>query len=109
MSSKLRKLQKKISPPPAKAATPKPKVGNDYFLLAVIAFTAIVPILGWNQIDSVNILLYFVLLISLCITYARRHKEFHPATDELLEKIGMGATVAAIVLFLIVCYNTWFR
>lgn len=104
MAKQYRKLQKKIYPQVKKPA-PKPKVGKDYFLLGIIVFTAFILLIGWRSFDSMNIALYFLLLLSLGITYARRHAKLTEKQDIFLERAGLAATGMAVALFLIVFYH----
>lgn len=106
MAKQYRKLQKKIHPKTPKP-TPKPKVGKDYFLLGIIAFTAIILLIGWQRFDGTNIALYLLLLSSLGITYVRRHAKLTEQQDVWLERAGLTTTVMALVLFVIVFYHQY--
>jgi len=103
MSNQYRKLQKKVHPQAPKPA-PKPKVGKDYFLVGVIFFTALILLIGWQSFGGLNIAMYILLLVSLSITYARRHAKLTEERDKLLERVGIVSTLAAVALFAVNFY-----
>lgn len=104
MAKQYRKLQKKLQPPAEKPA-PRRNYGKDYFLIGVIAFTALILIAAWQTLEPANLVMYSLLLTSLCITYARRHVKMSAKMDYYLERAGLIFTIAAVSLFVVVFYR----
>ena len=108
MAKMLKKLQQKTTPPEKPKAAPPP--GKDYLLLILMAFTVIVMIAAWQELDSLTLTMYILLTLSLGLTYTRRH-----ATDRLSEFQMMIVTRASFVtigmagaLFLFDAYRRFF-
>ncbi len=90
MAKMLKKLQQKITP------TEKPKAarppGKDYMLLTLIAFTVVVIIAAWEELDPLTLTMYILLTLSLGLTYTRRQ-----AIERLSEFQMMIVTRASFV------------
>jgi hypothetical protein len=108
MAKMLKKLQQKITP----AEKPKPvrPPGKDYMLLILMAFTAMVIIAAWEELDSLTLTMYVLLTASLGLTYVRRQ-----AVERLSEFQMMIVTRASFVtigmagaLFLFDAYRRFF-
>ena len=66
MAKMLKKLQQKITPPEKpKAALPP---GKDYLLLILMAFTVMVVIAAWENLDTLTLTMYIILTLSLGLT-----------------------------------------
>ena len=108
MAKMLKKLQQKITPPePPKAVRPP---GKDYLLLFLMAFSIMVIIAAWENLDILTLTMYILLTLSLGLTYARRH-----AVERLSETQMMIVSRASFVtigmagaLFLIDAYRRFF-
>ena len=105
MAKMLKKLQQKMTP----AEKPKPvrPPGKDYMLLILMAFTVMVVIAAWEELDSLTLTMYILLTASLGLTYTRRH-----AVERLTETQMMIVSRASFVtigmagaLFLIDAYR----
>ena len=70
MAKMLKKLQQKVTP----AEKPKPvrPPGKDYMLLILMAFTVMVTLAAWEELDSLTLTMYILLTASLGLTYTRR-------------------------------------
>ena len=108
MAKMLKKLQPKITPPEKPKAAPPP--GKDYLLLILMAFTVMVVIAAWENLDTLTLTMYILLTLSLGLTYTRRH-----AVERLTETQMMIVTRASFVtigmagaLFLIDAYRRFF-
>ena len=108
MAKMLKKLQQKITPPDKPKAAPPP--GKDYLLLILMAFTVMVVIAAWENLDTLTLTMYMLLTLSLGLTYTRRH-----AVERLTETQMMIVTRASFVtigmagaLFLIDAYRRFF-
>ena len=108
MAKMLKKLQQKITPPEKPKAAPPP--GKDYLLLILMAFTVMVVIAAWENLDTLTLTMYILLALSLGLTYTRRH-----AVERLTETQMMIVTRASFVtigmagaLFLIDAYRRFF-
>ena len=104
----LKKLQQKVTP------TEKPKAarppGKDYMLLILMAFTVMVTLAAWEELDSLTLTMYILLTASLGLTYTRRQ-----AVERLSEFQMMIVTRASFVtigmagaLFLFDAYRRFF-
>ena len=86
----LKKLQQKVTP------TEKPKAvrppGKDYMLLTLMAFTVVVIIAAWEELDPLTLTMYILLTLSLGLTYTRRQ-----AIERLSEFQMMIVTRASFV------------
>lgn len=108
MARMLKKLQQKMTP----AEKPKPvrPPGKDYMLVILMAFTAMVIIAAWEELDSLTLTMYILLTASLGLTYIRRQ-----AVERLSEFQMMIVTRASFVtigmagaLFLFDAYRRFF-
>ena len=104
----LKKLQQKVTP----AEKPKPvrPPGKDYMLLILMAFTVMVTLAAWEELDSLTLTMYILLTASLGLTYTRRQ-----AVERLSEFQMMIVTRASFVtigmagaLFLFDAYRRFF-
>ena len=104
----LKKLQQKVTP----AEKPKPvrPPGKDYMLLILMAFTVMVVLAAWEELDSLTLTMYILLTASLGLTYTRRQ-----AAERLSEFQMMIVTRASFVtigmagaLFLFDAYRRFF-
>ena len=90
MAKMLKKLQQKVTP------TEKPKPvrppGKDYMLLILMAFTVMVVLAAWEDLDSLTLTMYILLTASLGLTYTRRQ-----AAERLSEFQMMIVTRASFV------------
>lgn len=105
-----KKLQpkKKVESETKQPVKEKEKVGKDYLLVGVLALTIVFLIVGWQNFTFTNRALYLALLVSLSSTYARRHYNFTETQDLWIERAGVIAMGAAIVLFAFVVYQQYF-
>lgn len=108
MAKMLKKLQQKVTP----AEKPKPvrPPGKDYMLLILMAFTVMVVLAAWEELDSLTLTMYVLLTASLGLTYTRRQ-----AAERLSEFQMMIVTRASFVtigmagaLFLFDAYRRFF-
>ena len=101
MAKQYKKLRQKVHPkqPPA---PPKEKVGKDYLLIVVIAFTLAVLILGWGYLDSMNRVMYILLVLSLSLTYIKRHAKLTETQQLITDRASMVSIGLAVAMFLIV-------
>lgn len=108
MAKMLKKLQQKVTP----AEKPKPArpPGKDYMLLILMAFTVMVVLAAWEDLDSLTLTMYILLTASLGLTYTRRQ-----AAERLSEFQMMIVTRASFVtigmagaLFLFDAYRRFF-
>ena len=108
MAKMLKKLQQKVTP----AEKPKPvrPPGKDYMLLILMAFTVMVVLAAWEELDSLTLTMYILLTASLGLTYTRRQ-----AAERLSEFQMMIVTRASFVtigmagaLFLFDAYRRFF-
>lgn len=108
MAKMLKKLQQKITPPEKPKAARPP--GKDYLLLILMAFSVMVVIAAWENLDSLTLAMYILLTASLGLTYTRRQ-----AVERLSETQMMIVTRASFVtigmagaLFLFDAYRRFF-
>lgn len=99
-----KKIKKKLTPKPTEQAKQKEKVGKDYLLIGVIAFTFIVMVAGWPTISNMNRALYFTLLLSLSMTYTQRHYDLNEIQDIWVRRIGTASMGMAVALFMLMLY-----
>ena len=108
MAKMLKKLHQKVTP----AEKPKPvrPPGKDYMLLILMAFTVMVTLAAWEELDSLTLTMYILLTASLGLTYTRRQ-----AVERLSEFQMMIVTRASFVtigmagaLFLFDAYRRFF-
>ena len=108
MAKMLKKLQQKMTLP----ENPKPvrPPGKDYLLLILMAFTVMVIIAAWENLDTLTRTMYILLTLSLALTYTRRQ-----AVERLSETQMMIVSRASFVtigmagaLFLFDAYRRFF-
>jgi hypothetical protein len=108
MSTQYRKLVKKLSPKTKKPdEKPPEKIGNDYWLLAVLLLTVFFLILSWAQFDNINRALYVALILSLGSTYLRRHVNLNETQENFVSLFGMISLIAAVALFVVKLYYSF--
>ena len=90
MAKMLKKLQQKVTPTEKPKATRPP--GKDYMLLTLMAFTVVVIIAAWEELDPLTLTMYILLTLSLGLTYTRRQ-----AIERLSEFQMMIVTRASFV------------
>lgn len=112
MARQSKKIAKKLQPKKKVESENKQpvkeKVGKDYLLIGVLALTIVFLIVSWQNFTFTNRALYLALLVSLSSTYARRHYNFTETQDLWIERAGVIAMGAAIVLFAFVVYQQYF-
>lgn len=109
MANQYKKLQKKLySQNNKQDKKPQPKVGKDYPILILIAFTLVVCVIGWQQLDFMNRSMYILLGISLILTYVRRHAKLSEARQVLVERASVVTLAIAVVFFFVVLYYQFF-
>jgi len=109
MAKQYKKLQQKISHRQEKKEAPKEKpVGKDYVLIGIMLFTVIVLALGWQQFDNMNRAMYVLLVVSLGLTYARRHFELTETQQVIADRAGFVSIGFAVALFIVICYFQFF-
>ena len=110
------RIQKKIkkniksqmkSQEPAKPKE-KEKVGKDYLLISVICFTVIITIAAWSTLTSLNKALYSLLIISLSLTYVRRHFNLTEQQEVWVDRGSIVSMGFALALFIVIMYNQIF-
>ena len=88
--------------------TPKPrvkeKVGKDYLLVAVIAFTIMVTIAGWSALENLNRALYVLLITSLSLTYIRRHFNLTEQQETWVDRGSIVSMGFALSIFAVIMY-----
>jgi len=107
MAKQYKKLQNKVYPKKNAVARPKEKIGRDYLLMAVIAFTTVVTIFGWTQFDLLNRSMYVLLTFSLCMTYIFRHANISDNAKIYVNRASLAAMGLAVALFLLSAYHTF--
>ena len=103
MSKQYKKLQNKLHPKAVKQE-PKYKEGKDYLLLIMIAITFVLTFVGWEHFDNTNRAMYFLLTLSLTLTYLYRHVNFSEKIKAYVNAASMGSIGLAVALFLINLY-----
>ncbi len=105
MAKQYKKLQKKVYP---KVKEPRKKekenFGKDYLLLAVVAFTLVVTLFGWNQFDALNRAMYVLLTFSLAMTYIYRHAKISENARIYVNRASLCSMGLAIGMF---CLSLW--
>lgn len=107
MSKQYKKLQNKLHPKAVKQE-PKEKVGKDYLLLTMIAITFVLTFVGWEHFDNTNRAMYFLLTLSLTLTYLYRHAGFSDNVKAYVNAVSLGSIGLAVALFLINLYYQFF-
>ena len=82
----------------------KEKVGKDYLLIAVIAFTLMITITAWSTLTNLNRALYTLLLISLSLTYIRRHANLTEQQETWVDRGSIVSMGFALAVFAVVMY-----
>lgn len=107
MSKQYKKLQNKLHPKAVKQE-PKYKEGKDYLLLIMIAITFVLTFVCWEHFDNTNRAMYFLLTLSLTLTYLYRHGNFSEKIKAYVNAASMGSIGLAVALFLINLYYQFF-
>lgn len=107
MAKQYKKLQNKVYPKKTADSKPKEKIGKDYLLMTVIAFTAVVTIFGWTQFDMLNRSMYVLLTFSLSMTYIFRHANISENAKIYVNRASLAAMGLAVAMFLISAYYTF--
>ncbi len=105
MAKQYKKLQNKIHPKAKETPAKKEKIGKDYFLIAMIAFTVIILALGWEQLSGLNRAMYALLTLSLGLTFTRRHAELSENVQIYVDRASFAAIGLAVALFLLIAYQ----
>ncbi len=100
-----KRLKKKLNPKPKEDAKPKEKVGKDYLLVGVLAFTFVLMVAGWPTLTNLSRALYFTLLMSLSMTYADRHYDLTEIQAVWVRRIGTASMGMAVALFIYSLYE----
>ena len=108
MAKQYKKLRQKIHTKDKETPVSERPPGKDYLLIGIIVFTIVVLILGWQNLNSMNFAMYILLLISLSLTYVRRHFNLTEPQQVLAERAGMASIGIAIALFFVICYDQFF-
>lgn len=82
----------------------KEKVGKDYLLIAVIAFTLMITITAWSTLTNLNRALYTLLLVSLSLTYIRRHANLTEQQETWVDRGSIVSMGFALAVFAVVMY-----
>ena len=109
MANQYKKLQKKLyekNKPDGKKK--EPKVGKDYPILILIGLTIFICFIGWGNLDNMNRAMYVLLLVSLVLTYVRRHAKLSETKAIYVERASAASIGLAIALFFIVLYYQFF-
>ncbi|MDD6133172.1 MAG: hypothetical protein PUB49_00470 [Selenomonadaceae bacterium] len=105
MAKQYKKLQKKVYP---KVEDPrkkeKEKIGKDYLLIAVISFTLVVTLFGWQTFDALNRAMYVLLTFSLAMTYIYRHAKISENARIYVNRASLCSMGLAIGMF---CLALW--
>lgn len=107
MAKQYKKLQQKIHPKAKKEVKDEKPVGKDYLLMGIFAFTLIVTIVAWDNLEPLNRAMYILLTLSLGLTYAVRHAQIKDDYKKYLSAASTGAIGMAVALFLINLYYTF--
>lgn len=107
MAKQYKKLQNKLHPKAVKEE-PKYKEGKDYLLLIMIGITFILTFVGWEHFDNTNRAMYFLLTLSLTLTYLYRHAGFSEKVKAYVNAASLGSIGMAVALFLISLYYQFF-
>jgi TRAP-type C4-dicarboxylate transport system permease small subunit len=108
MAKQYKKLQNKLHPKAVKNEEPKYKPGKDYLLLIMIGITFILTLVGWEQFDNTNRAMYFLLTLSLTLTYLYRHGNFPEKVKAYVNAASLGSIGLAVALFLLNLYYQFF-
>ena len=108
MAKQYKKLRQKVLPKKPKKMVSERPVGNDYFLLGITIFTVAVLIFGWSHFDSMNRAMYVLLVLSLGLTYVRRHFNLSETQQVIADRAGFVSIGCAVGLFIIICYYQFF-
>lgn len=100
MARQYKKILKKIKPKEKpEAKKPKERSMSDYILIAVLALTAVVMVIGWREFSDLNRGLYMTLTLTLAATFVRRNYNLTETQDLWLERFGYATMAIATVLF----------
>ncbi len=110
--ARIQKRIKKNMKPQQTQESSKPKakenVGKDYLLIAVISFTVIVTVAAWSTLTDLNKALYSLLIISLSLTYVRRHFNLTEQQETWVDRGSIISMGFALALFAIIMYQQIF-
>ncbi|SFT61485.1 hypothetical protein SAMN02910356_01333 [Selenomonas sp. GACV-9] len=107
MAKQYKKLQNKVYPKKKAEDKPQEKIGKDYLLIFVIAFTAVVTLVGWEHFDSLNRWMYLLLTFSLSMTYIFRHGNISENAKIYVNRASLASMGLAIAMFLLSAYYTF--
>jgi len=108
MANQYKKLQQKIyKKDDDKKDKFKEKVGSDYLLIGVLIFTIVVTMVGWMQFDNWNRCMYVLLIVSLGLTYVRRHAKLSETQAVFAERASLVSIGFAIAMFVIVLLHNF--
>ena len=100
-----KRIKKNMKPKkPKQEIKIKEKVGKDYLLIAVISFTLMVTIAAWSTLTDMNKALYSMLLVSLSLTYIRRHYDLSEQQEFWVDRGSIISMGIALVLFAAIMY-----
>ena len=95
-----KKIKKNIKSQLKSQEPTKPKVkenvGKDYLLISVICFTIIITIAAWSTLTTLNQILYVLLIVSLSLTYVRRHFNLTQQQETWVDRgsiVSMGISI----------------
>lgn len=108
MSTKYRKILKKLKPKENKPKEKPEKIGKDYFLIVILMITIVFMILGWPYFTNLNRGLYLTLTLALSTTYIRRHAKLTEKQNYWVEKVSQVSIGLSIVFFAILAYYQYF-
>ena len=103
-----KRIKKNIKSQSKSQETSKPRqkenVGKDYLLIAVISFTLVITIAAWSTLNNLNRALYCMLILSLSLTYVRRHFNLTEQEETWVDRGSIVSMGFALALFAVVMY-----
>ena len=108
MAKQYKKLQNKLHPKVVKKEEPQYKPGKDYLLLIMIGITFILTFVGWENFQNYQRAMYFLLTLSLTLTYLYRHANFSEKVKAYINAASLGSIGMAVALFLLNLYYEFF-
>lgn len=106
MATQYKKLQNKLMPKQPRRK-PAEGVGKDLLLIAMMGFLFFVLVVTWFQTDLPTKAMYMSLLASFVIIYTRKNNKIPEKYVSLADKACLFFTAFGIVLFVVVCINTF--
>ena len=76
-------------------------------LIGVLIFTIVVTMVGWMQFDNWNRCMYVLLIVSLGLTYVRRHAKLSETQAVFAERASLVSIGFAIAMFVIVLLHNF--